>query len=69
MIKNKKFFCTYLLIEVFEMKNNTENRNCTKEKKVNNIEFSIAFNENGDSFQNIMEKILINKLVNTTNNE
>lgn len=51
------------------MKNNTENRNCTKEKKVNNIEFSIAFNESGDSFQNIMEKILINKLVNTTNNE
>lgn len=54
------------------MENNIENKNCTKEKKtkkINNIEFSIAFNKDGDSFQNIMEKILISKLVNSTNNE
>ena len=54
------------------MENNIENKNCTKEKKakkINNIEFSIAFNKDGDSFQNIMEKILISKLANSTNNE
>lgn len=52
------------------MKNNVKDKNCTKENKNSeNIEFSIAFDEKGDSFQNIMEKILINKLINTTNNE
>lgn len=47
-----------------------EKGNSTKEKKAKNkenIEFSIAFNKNGDSFQNIMEKILISKLANSTN--
>ncbi len=50
------------------MKNDISDKNCTKEqksKKNDNIEFSIAFNKNGDSFQNIMEKILISKLENS----
>lgn len=52
------------------MKNNVKDGNCTKEKRNNNnIKFSIAFNKDGDSFQNIMEKILISKLANSTNNE
>lgn len=54
------------------MENDIKNENCTKEKrskKTDTIEFSIAFNNSGDSFQNIMEKILISKLENATNNE
>lgn len=54
------------------MENNIRKEDCTKEKRtknVDNIEFSIAFNKDGDSFQNIMEKILISKLANSTNNE
>ena len=51
------------------MKSDIENEICTKEKRSNNIEFSIAFNKNGDSFQNIMEKILISKLANAIDNE
>lgn len=50
------------------MKNNSSEDVCTKEKE-DNIEFSIAFNKNGDSFQSIMEKILISKLSNNSNNE
>ena len=50
------------------MKNEDKNT-CTKDKKCNEINFSVAFNKNGDSFQNIMEKILISKLANATNNE
>lgn len=49
------------------MENNIKEENCAKEK--NNIEFSIAFNKDGDSFQNIMEKILISKLANNTKND
>lgn len=31
-------------------------------KRKGNLEFSVAFNENGESFQNIMERILLNKI-------
>ena len=54
------------------MDNNGKNEICAKEKRsknTDNIEFSIVFSNNGDSFQNIMEKILISKLSNATNNE
>ena len=45
------------------MKNNKKDKNCTKEdRKEDNIKFSIAFNKDGDSFQKIMEKILMSKL-------
>ena len=53
------------------MKNNISNKDYAKEKKskkVDNIKFTVAFNKDGDSFQNIMEKILISKLKNNTNN-
>lgn len=53
------------------MKKIIKEENCAKEKRiknVDNIEFSIAFNKDGDSFQNIMERILISKLTNSTNN-
>lgn len=46
--------------------------NSTKEKSnrnKENIEFSIAFNKNGDSFQNVMEKILISKITNAVNDD
>lgn len=33
---------------------------CTKEK--NDLKFSVAFKKDGESFQSIMEKILINKI-------
>jgi len=39
---------------------NTGKKECTKEK--NEIEFKIAFKEDGESFQSIMEKILLNKI-------
>ncbi len=54
------------------MEINIKDNNVTKEKRVKNtenLEFSVAFSENGDSFQNIMERILINKLTNSTNKE
>lgn len=35
---------------------------CTKEKKPNELIFNIAFKKGGESFQNIMERILISKL-------
>lgn len=41
---------------------NEEKETCTKEKKSNEINFSVAFKKDGDSFQSIMEKILINKI-------
>lgn len=47
------------------MESNIKNNSSTKDEKSKNsenIQFSIAFNKNGDSFQNIMEKILISKL-------
>ncbi len=49
------------------MDNNIKNNNDTEEKKgknSKNIKFSIEFNKNGESFQNIMEKILISKIEN-----
>jgi len=54
------------------MENNINEEIYTKEEKKKNkenLEFSIAFSKNGDSFQNIMEKILISKLAKSTNNE
>lgn len=36
---------------------------CTKEKKSKDINFSVAFKKDGDSFQSIMEKVLINKIM------
>lgn len=42
---------------------NEEREKCTKEKKNNEINFSVAFKKDGDSFQNIMEKILMNKII------
>lgn len=36
---------------------------CTKEKRSNEINFSVAFKEDGDSFQSIMERILMNKII------
>lgn len=41
---------------------NEKKESCTKEKKNNEMNFSIAFKKDGDSFQSIMEKILINKI-------
>lgn len=41
---------------------NIEKDNSKKAKKDKKINFSIAFKEDGDSFQNIMEKILLNKM-------
>ena len=35
---------------------------CTKDKKSNEINFSVAFKKDGDSFQSIMEKILMSKI-------
>lgn len=40
-----------------------EKENTTKEKKNNNLTFSFVFKKDGESFQNIMEKILISKLI------
>lgn len=42
---------------------NIENETCTKDKKSNEINFSVAYKKDGDSFQNIMEKILISKII------
>lgn len=50
------------------MKNDNNKDICTKEKE-NNIEFSIVFNKDGDSFQSVMEKILISRLSNNMENE
>lgn len=53
------------------MENNIKKEKCTKEernKNHDNIEFSVVFNKDGDSFQNIMENILISKLANNINN-
>ena len=43
-----------------------ENENKKDYTKENNKEltFSIVFNPNGESFQNIMDRLLINKIVN-----
>ena len=35
---------------------------CTKDNKSNEINFSVAFKKDGDSFQSIMEKILMSKI-------
>lgn len=43
------------------MKNEDKNT-CTKDKKCNEINFSVAFKKDGDSFQSIMEKILMSKI-------
>lgn len=43
------------------MENKDKYKNCTKEDK-DNMSFSIAFNKDGDSFQKVMEKILMSKL-------
>ena len=42
---------------------NIENETCTKDKISNEINFSVAYKKDGDSFQNIMEKILISKII------
>ena len=42
---------------------NIENETCTQDKKSNEINFSVAYKKDGDSFQNIMEKILISKII------
>lgn len=39
---------------------NKENEQCTKEES--DLEFFVAFKKDGESFQNIMEKILLNKI-------
>ena len=41
----------------------------TTEKDKDNIKFSIAFNKAGDSFQNIIERILITKITKAVNKE
>ena len=41
---------------------NKDKKACTKDRKGNEINFSVAFKKDGDSFQNIMEKILISKI-------
>ncbi len=43
------------------MKNEDKNT-CTKDKKDSEISFSVAFKKDGESFQSIMEKILMNKI-------
>ena len=42
---------------------NIENETCTKDKRSNEINFAVAYKKDGDSFQNIMEKILISKII------
>ena len=42
---------------------NEDKKTCTKDKKSNEINFSVAYKKDGDSFQNIMEKILISKII------
>ena len=42
---------------------NENNKITTKEKNNNSeIKFSVAFKKDGDSFQNIMEKVLMSKI-------
>lgn len=41
---------------------NDEIKTCTNDKKSSEINFTVAFKEDGDSFQSIMEKILISKI-------
>ena len=43
--------------------NKKEQENVTKEKKNNDLNFSVAFKKDGDSFQDVMEKILMSKIV------
>lgn len=40
-----------------------EKENVTKEKKDNNLNFSVVFKKDGESFQNVMEKILMSKII------
>lgn len=41
-----------------------KNQVCTNEKQnKDEIKFSIAFKKDGESFQNVMEKILMNKML------
>lgn len=54
------------------MDSNINRENCTRDKRKknsDNIKFSVAFSDNGESFQNIIEKILISKLSNKINND
>lgn len=39
-----------------------EKKNMQTKEKDDNFSFSVMFNNNGDTFQNIMEKIIISKL-------
>lgn len=41
---------------------NENDKTCTKDKNCNEINFSVAFKKDGDSFQSIMEKILMSKI-------
>lgn len=53
------------------MSKNITNINSSKEEnnsKKQEIQFSVSFNNNGDSFQNILEQILMNKLINNAKN-
>ncbi len=36
----------------------------TKEQNNKDINFSVVFKKDGDSFQNVMEKILMSKIIN-----
>lgn len=39
------------------------NEKCVKDiKKKADLEFSVAFNKEGESFQSVMERILLNKI-------
>ena len=42
---------------------NEDKKTCTKDKKSNEIKFSVVFKKDGDSFQNVMEKILTSKII------
>lgn len=42
---------------------NEEKEAETKEKKSNDLKFSVIFKKDGESFQNVMEKILMSKII------
>ena len=69
--QNKYISFTYYFIEVIYVSKNITNINSSKEEnnsKKQEIQFSVSFNNNGDSFQNILEQILMNKLINNAKN-
>lgn len=48
------------------MKSKNKEKSITEEKKNDKLEFSVAFRKDGESFQSIMEKILMSKLTRNT---